>query len=251
MTKGGGKRHLKRLVVPKHFPVSKKAEKFVVRPAPGPHSSDECIPLAIIIRELLGYARTMAEVKKILHERNATVDGRVRNNRKYPVGFMDIIGFPKINTYYRMIYTKLGLRIIPIEEEEATTKLCQITNKTTLKGGLMQLNLHDGRNIVVESDESKNNNYKTHDTLKITIPEQEIQEKYEPVVGNYGIITSGRWMGTHGTIEEIGEHGTMKTKNATIRTPSGQVIQTLYRYIFVIGNDSPTVSVVEEKSEDQ
>ncbi|UJG42429.1 MAG: 30S ribosomal protein S4e [Candidatus Heimdallarchaeum endolithica] len=245
MTKSGGKKHLKRLVVSEHYPIHKKEYTFSVRPSPGPHAADVCIPTAIILRDLLKYARNISEVKKIIYERNVLVDGRVRLNRKYPVGFMDVFSLPKINEHYRMLYKpKIGLRLVPIDEEKAKVKFCQIVNKTTLKGGKTQLNLHDGRNIILSEDDYKiAAEYTTHATVKISIPEQKILDKFDLEVGNYGLIISGRGMGQHGIIENISTHGTSKTKTATIRTTSGTTIETLYRYIFVIGKDTPDQDV--------
>ncbi len=248
MTKGGGKRHLKRYVVSKHIAISKKTDTYAVRPSPGPHAAYDCIPVAILLRDMFQFARNMSEVKRILYERNVVVDGRVKTNRKYPLGFMDVLSLPKMQKHYRMIYTiKKGLRAIPIDENETTEKLCQIKNKTTIKDGLIQLNLHDGRNIVLSKEEDNNSTYATHDTIKISLPEQKILEKFELKVGTYGFITSGRWMGRHGAIEEISAHGTKKTKTVTLSTPDGEKIVTLYRYIFVVGDQSPSVTIEGKK----
>ena len=248
MTKGGGKRHLKRFVVSKHIPIHKKAFTYSVKPNPGPHAVHDCIPVAILLRDMFNFARNMSEVKKILYERNVVVDGRVRTSRKYPLGFMDVISFPKTKDYYRMIYlVKKGLRAIPIKEKETSVKLCQIKNKTTIKNGLTQLNLHDGRNILLNVDEAASTRYSTHDTIKISIPEQEILEKYELKIGNYGIVTSGRCMGIHGIIVEISTHGTSQSKTVTLKTPEGEELVTLYRYIFVLGNESPSVTIAGQK----
>lgn len=248
MTKGGGKRHLKRYVVSKHVPIHKKAFKYAVRPSPGPHAANDCIPIAILLRDMFSFARNMSEVKRILFERNVEVDGRVKTNRKHPIGFMDVISFPKIKEHYRLIYfEKKGLRTVPISEKETNIKLCQIKNKTTITDGLTQLNLHDGRNIVLSKEESSTARYSTHDTIKISLPDQKILEKYELKLGNYGFVTSGRWMGKHGTIEEISTHGTKNTKNVTLRTPDGTELVTLYNYIFVVGTESPSITIADKK----
>jgi len=214
-------------------------------PDPGPHAADECIPVAILLRDMFKFARNMTEVKRIIFERNVVIDGRVRLNRKYPVGFMDSISFPKINQHYRMVYQpKVGLRAISIDEDAAKVKLCQIKNKTTLKGGITQINLHDGRNIVLSREDMNTSAvYSTHDTVKISIPDQKIIDKFDLKLGNYGLITSGRGMGKYGVIEDISTHGNAKTRTATIRTNSGEIIQTLFRYIFVIGRDEPDSTV--------
>ncbi len=248
MTKGGGKRHLKRYVVSKHIPIHKKAFTFTVRPAPGPHSADDSIPVAILLRDMFQYARNMSEVKRILFERNVVIDGKVKINRKHPLGFMDVVSLPKMQKHFRMVYAlKQGLRAVPIKEAETKEKLCKIKNKTAIKEGLIQLNLHDGRNIVLSKDETAKSSYSTHDTIKISLPNQQIIEKYELKVGNYGFVTSGRWMGMHGTIEEISTHGTNKTKTVTLSTPEGEQLVTLLRYIFVVGNKSPSVTITSEK----
>jgi len=247
MTRSGGGHHLKRLAISKHIPVFKKAFKYTVRPSPGPHAASECIPLAIILRDMFGYARNMSEVKRIINERITVVDGRIRRNRKYPVGFMDVISFPKINEHYRMVYLPgKGLRTITITEDEAKIKLCQIKNKSTIKGGLTQLNLHDGRNIILTPEEQAARNYSTYDTIKITLPSQKILENFELKTGNYGIVTSGRWMGRHGIIEDISTHQTKNVRTVTIKSSSGDLIVTLFRYIFVVGNKDPSISMFEK-----
>ena len=60
-----------------------------------------------------------------------------------------------------MISDWLGL--IFYEKIDAKWKLHRIENKTIVKGKKVQLNLHDGRNIIVGKDE-----YKSGDVLKIT-----------------------------------------------------------------------------------
>ena len=67
-------------------------------------------------------------------------------------------------------------------EEEIEFKLCRIENKTVVNGGQIQLNLHDGRNILVRLNDPTNAEediYKTKDVLKIAIPSQEILERIE------------------------------------------------------------------------
>ena len=139
-----------------------------------------------------------------------------------------------------------GLRTITITEDEAKVKLCQIKNKSTIKGGLTQLNLHDGRNIILTPEEQATRNYSTYDTIKITLPSQKILENFELKIGNYGIVTSGRWMGRHGIIEDISTHQTKNVRTVTIKSSSGDLIVTLFRYIFVVGNNDPSISMFEK-----
>ena len=70
------------------------------------------------------------------------VDGRPVKDRKYPVGFMDVISLPEIKENFRVLMDKRGKWVlVRISPEEAKFKLSRIENKTTVKGGRTQLNL--------------------------------------------------------------------------------------------------------------
>ncbi|MFB6076431.1 MAG: 30S ribosomal protein S4e, partial [Candidatus Aenigmatarchaeota archaeon] len=49
-------KYQKTISAPKTFPVKKKGRKYVTNPSSGPHSKEECIPLGVILRDVLSYA---------------------------------------------------------------------------------------------------------------------------------------------------------------------------------------------------
>ena len=152
--------HLKRLVAPKTWVIERKTKKWAVRPSPGPHPMEKSIPLLLLIRDYLKYADTAREARRIIGNREVIVDGKPQTNPKFPCGLMDVISIPKIEEHYRILLDSKGiLRLTPIAAEDAKWKLCRIDNKTTVKNGKIQLNLHDGRNIIADG------NYKTGDVL--------------------------------------------------------------------------------------
>ena len=61
-------RHQKRVAAPKNWRVSRKSNKWVVNPRPGPHSKDSSIPLLLVVRDLLKLADNTREVKIILNK---------------------------------------------------------------------------------------------------------------------------------------------------------------------------------------
>lgn len=65
------------------------------KPSAGPHKTRECLPLILLLRNRLKYALTGKEVTSILMQRLVEVDGKVRTDRTYPVGFMDVVDIPK------------------------------------------------------------------------------------------------------------------------------------------------------------
>jgi small subunit ribosomal protein S4e len=189
---------MKRLLAPKFWKVPKKLRKWVVSPRPSPHKKFECIPLQIIIRDILNIAETRKEAKSIIKNREVLVDGKVVKDHKYPVGLMDSIAIPKLNQYYRVIMTRRGLGLIKISKKESKLKICRINNKTIVKKGKLQLNLHDGRNILVDKDV-----YKTGDSVLIELPTQKILEHIKFEKGSLGLVTKGKNSGNFIKIKKI------------------------------------------------
>ncbi|MCK5698431.1 MAG: 30S ribosomal protein S4e [Candidatus Aenigmarchaeota archaeon] len=233
--------HLKRLAAPKHFPIRKKEYKFTTNPKAGPHPKKQCIPLQIILRDILKVAGTSKEAKKILTNKDVLVDERARKDLKYPVGLMDVITIPKTKKYYRMIPKKGKLTLIEITKEKSTTKLCKITGKTTTKKDIIQLNLHDSRNILIKNEKDAKA-YKVGDTIEISLPDQQIKKHLKLEKGNLGLIIHGKHEGENGKIKEIKKIMGLQKNKATITTAKKD-IETLKDYIFVIGKDKPEVTI--------
>ncbi|MEM3526414.1 MAG: 30S ribosomal protein S4e, partial [Candidatus Jordarchaeaceae archaeon] len=180
MGKHGGKKHQKRIAAPKFWPIHRKKTKWIVKSRPGPHGAKESLPLILLLREIFQYSSTSREAKHILSEGQVKVDGKVRRDHRFPVGLMDVVEISKIGKFYRILpLPRKGLRPVPVGSEEASYKLCQIKNMVTVKGGHLQINLHDGRNILFRTENPRLSPkesipYKTRDTLKISIPDQQI-----------------------------------------------------------------------------
>ena len=69
------KKHLKRPMIPKSWPVERRGTVFVSKPNPGPHSLKLGLPIMIFIKDMLGMAKSAREVKNILNENEVLVDG--------------------------------------------------------------------------------------------------------------------------------------------------------------------------------
>ena len=64
-----GKNHLTRLAAPKSWQIKRKGLKFITKALPGPHSLDTGISFNTMFIEILNYAKTAREVKKIFQHK--------------------------------------------------------------------------------------------------------------------------------------------------------------------------------------
>jgi len=157
-------KHLKRYFAPKAWKIKRKGIKFVTKPSPGPHKINVALPLNIILRDILDYANSNREVKYILEKKHVEVDGIRRKDHRFPIGLLDVLSLKDINEHFRVILDKRGkIDLIKIGQEEKELKLCKIVGKKTIKGKI-QLNLYDGKNILV-----KENDYKIGDVILMVL----------------------------------------------------------------------------------
>lgn len=252
MGRMGMSKHMKRHTTPVFWPLMRKEFKWAVKPSPGPHPISKSIPLLIIVRDMLKYAERAGEARRLIAEGHFKVDGVVRRDYKFPVGLMDVIEVVDTGEFFRVIPTPTTyMALIQIDREEGYFKLCRIEDKTTVKGGHLQLNLHDGRNILVRvSDPSKPKEdiYKTMGSLKITIPNQEIV-KYLPLqIGALVVVTGGHSVGRVGRLISISEG--MRSYRKLVKIESvkdkDKVIYTTLDKVFVIGVESAEIKIPTE-----
>lgn len=225
---------LKRTMAP-NWPIERKTKKYVVTPMPGPHSKYGCIPLGVVLRDILKYAETLKEAKVILNKGIVKVDGKVRKKVNFPLGLMDVLTIQAEN--YRLLPGAKGLYLQSIEEKEASTKLSKINNKVIIKTSKIQLNMFDGNNIIVSS-----NDYKTGDTAILDLSSRSIKEMLRMKKGSTALITGGRNIGSIGKIENI-----IVTKNPqptqVIVNVSGKNVSVPKNYVFVVGHDKPAIKL--------
>jgi len=230
-------KHMKRLTTPTSWPVSRKSHVWVTKPAPGPHPLKRSMPLLIVVRDLANYCDTAREARRIIGSRKILVDGRVANDYKMPVGLMDVISVPEMKDNFRLLMDRLGhFRLMRITPEEAKWKFVRVENKTTIKGGKTQLNLHDGRNILIDKDAQKTGN-----TLKISLPDQKILGVHEFKQGNTAYLIGGSHIGQIGTIDET--EITKSSAQNIVKFKDG--FSTIMDYVFVVGEKSSDIALPE------
>ena len=234
-------KHMKRLTAPRTWQVTRKTSRWIVKPSPGPHPIEEAVPLTIVLRDMLHHCDTYQEAKQIIGARNILADGRIVTDPKFPLGLMDVLSIPKTKEHFRILKNRRGKMVLQrIDPDEARWKLVRIENKHVIPGGKVQLNLHDGRNLLVDKNE-----YKTGDVLKIELPGQKILGSYPEAVGSLVMLTGGNHVGELATIA-----GFEEKKNPMpnlVKFKEG--FSTIRPYVFTIGVTVPEIKLPEMEVE--
>lgn len=242
MAKKGLRKHLKRLRAPKHWMLSKVGGIWTTKPSQGPHKLRECIPLNLILRNKLKLALTGREAKMIVNskEGHIAVDGKIRKDFKFPVGFMDVLTLVKTKTNYRVLYDckgKFGLHKISATESEF--KLCKVKFRAMGPKGIPYLVTHDGRTI-----RFPNPAIKAQDTVRINLRTNDISDYYKFETGCQVMIKGGNNIGRVATLVKIEKHdGSYDI--IYCKDPSGKEFSTRVDNVFVIGTKKPEISLMK------
>lgn len=219
--------HMKRLTMPRSWPLTRKTDIWVQKPNPGGHSDEMCMPLGLILRDVLGLAQSQREAKRMVASRKILVDGRIETDVGRGVGLMDVLTVGEES--FRCILDQNGkLRYRSISEKEASSKLCRVMSKTTIRGGKTQIHLHDGRNIIVDDA----NQYNSGDTLVITLPDQEVSGHHAFGEGVQAYLTGGSHIGTTASVVSRDIKRSSKPNEVQFED-----FGTVADYVFVIGAD--------------
>ena len=227
------KNHIKSQAAPKTWPIERKKTIYVMRPDQSGTKMEFSMPIGIIFKTLLKYCKTIKEVKKVLQDNTILVDGRRVNDPHESLGFMGVLTITETKENYRLIINKRGkLELKKTEKKEAGTKPCVIINKKVLGKNKVQINLFDGKNILI-----KKNDYKTGDTLLISLPEHEIKEQVKLEKGAIIMLTGGKHIGLTGEVEII-EDNKIRFKGDDKKTH-----ETEKRHAFPIGTKKALIAV--------
>lgn len=255
MGRRGKTARLKRKPAPRFWPIHRKDLPWVLKPSSGPHSLQNCLSLTLILRDILEVTETRKEAQTLLHQGKVLVDGKVMHKDDFPVGLMDVVSMPDADKYYRIMPGHKGLFLSPISKDETALKLVRIDDKMTVTGDI-QLNLHDGSNVLIKVADPKNPKediYNTLDILKLKIPSKEIAGCLLLKEGNYAVITGGKNIGVRGKIVEIEKTEAKKRKNAlvVVEDEKGGRFQTILDFVFSLSETVPKPTVTEEPEKEE
>ena len=220
--------HIKRLSAPKSWRLHRKEHTFTIKPSPGPQKYEHALALTIILRDMLKEVKTTRECKKLLSKGKIFVNGKSREDYRFPVGIFDIVSMPDIKEQYIMLYDKTG-HLYPqkISKEDAEHKVVKIIGKKILPGKKLQINLFDGRNLLVDKGE-----YIVGDTLLLST-DNKIKKHLKFEKGATIYLIGGKHKGKIGTLEEIKPMEGIQPDHIIFKTKEGK-IETLQDYAYII-----------------
>jgi small subunit ribosomal protein S4e len=231
--------HQKRLTAPEPWGIRKKEYKFITKTAPGPHSK-QALPLAVWLRDQMGVARNMKEVKKILNDKQVILNGQICKDPRRGIGLFDIISMPGVGKFYLILRDHRGKIVAKeIPAEQAQSRLCKVKGKTTVAGGRIQLNLRYGANLLVED-----NSVKPGDSVVVTLgnpgdpslPRFRVVDHYPFALGSYAMVIGGKHRGKIGKIVGIEKRpGSISTQVILEGEREKVLFDTVERYAFVVG----------------
>jgi len=220
--------HQKRLSAPDSWPVERKTETFTVKATGGPHG-DDGVPLVIVLRDVLGVVDTTKEAKYALNNDSVLVNGDVPSDVREPIGMFDILALPAREDYFRVFPDEGGrLGLTEIDADAASSKLSKIEDKTVVSDGRVQLNFHDGSNLVVEDDD-----YDTNDSVVVANEGEEVVAHFEYEVGALVTAIDGEHAGDVGTLDSIEVTPGSARNNVHVESDDG-TFETIEDYVVVI-----------------
>lgn len=211
--------HIKRKTIPKFWPIPRSGTKYMTVAT---HDKSNSIPLMVAMRDILGIVKNRKELLKVLHEKKILINGRLVNDKGYPLMLFDSISIPSIGKHYKVYLKGKKFSIDEIPEKESKTKLYKVLKKTMLPGKKLQVNLSGGKNLLTSEK---------LETGEFVILNQENKLIKKIILQKAGevVVVKGKHMGKTGkilTIEQVGED-----KICTLSTKEGELklnIDTLF-----------------------
>lgn len=198
----------KRLPAPKHYPIQRKNFSYVSS-ITGSRSKDNAVPAVLVLREVLEYADTKKEAKKIVKQGDLIRNGEPVRNIRDGIGILDVIELPEAEETYRVVRKGKYLDFVPVEDNKVAAK---IVGKKAENGEYVY-QLHSGENYRSKDE------YSTGNTLLFddgTVEEVVLEEGAEV------LVTDGKHAGKVAELQEIHERG-MKDDTGLVETEDGEL----------------------------
>jgi len=193
------------------LPIPRKGTKYVA--IASSHRYDS-VPAVIAVRNMLKLAKTAKEVRMMVNLKILKINGRVVMDKRESIKLFNTFDAGK-----QYILTLLQTGKFALEENKnKDLRLCKVVNKTLIAKNKIQLNLHDGTNILT------NDKISVGDSVYLDLSNK-IKKHISLEKGKEVFILSGKYTGMKGKIEGIeGKKVDVKFKDKEAQLNQYQVI---------------------------
>ncbi|MFB6199877.1 MAG: hypothetical protein ABEJ83_03290 [Candidatus Nanohaloarchaea archaeon] len=193
--------HNKRIPAPKHYPITRKQNTYVST-IKGSRSREDAIPTVLLLRDVLEYAETEKEAKKIVKDGKILRNGEPVKDIKEGIGILDIVEIPETEETFRAVRKGKYLEFLPVNDDKVAAKVLD----KELEDGEFVYRLHNGENYRTKDE------FDTDSTLifKDGVEELKLEE------GAGVLVTGGKHAGETAELEEINSRG-MKGKTGRVK----------------------------------
>ncbi len=230
---------LKRRAAPKSWTVPRKGTKWVLRPRPGPHPQERALPLLLVLRDLQRVVANAREARLLLGSGSVQVDAKIAHDLARGVGLMDTVSLAApLDRHFRLVTDRRGKLVLTvIPSTEAAVKIGRVKAKHAVRGGKVELTLHDGRNLLVEAATP----YRVGDSLKIALPGQKVLEHLPLKPGALAFVAGGSHVGELARVERVEVRNSPQPNLVHFR----EGFSTVKEYVFVVGEQAPGITLGE------
>lgn len=183
--------HRTRKEASKKLPIPRKGTKYIARAS---SNLDNSVSVVMAVRDMLNLAQTAKEVRKMIHQKLLKVNGRVVKEYNQSIQLFNILEADKSYELSLLPTKKFTL----VQTKAKDQRLCKVVNRRLVKGNAIQLNLHDGTNLISKE--------------KIGVGDSvylDFNNKVKKVVsvekGKEVLIISGKYAGMNGKVESVNE----------------------------------------------
>jgi small subunit ribosomal protein S4e len=207
--------HLTRQNVTTKLPIPRKGTKYIARASS--HLS-ESVSVLLAVRDMLKLARTAKEVKKMVHEKILKINERTVRDIHESIKLFNFFKADKLYRLSLLPTKKFTLDEVKSKDISKELRLAKVIDKRLVKGAKIQLNLHDGSNVLT-SDKIHVNDSIYMDS------EGKIKRHVKLEKGKEAMVISGKHTGKTGIIESIeGSSSRIKSSGDSIVVQLHQII---------------------------
>jgi len=230
---------LKRRAAPRSWTIPRKGTKWVLRPRPGPHAQDRSIPLLMVLRDLQHVVVNTREARILVRSGAVLVDAKVAQDLARGIGLMDTVSLaPPLDRHFRLVVDRRGkLTLVGIPSTEASVKIGRVSGKHTVRGGKLEVTLHDGRNLLVAASTA----WRVGDSVKIELPKQKVLEHLPLKPGVLAYVAGGSHVGELGRVEKVEVRNSPQPNLVHFK----EGFSTIKEYVYVVGDQAPGITLGE------